>query len=279
MTTTAEANSVQPPEGLCKLPLFRPIALKMLKVVSQEDVEFAAIASLLQSDPGFAAEVLALANSPMWGMLQQVNSLMRAIVVLGLERMKALAMTVALQSFARNLQDTREIQNCWIHSLAAALVAEGFAPLYGIARDHAYTAGLMHDLGRLGLLKAYPAQYSAVLTKTHNSQMAVNESERQLFQVDHCQAGGWLAKTWAFPEEFRSVAEHHHDAGSGRARIIGLSALACQAADALGFRAVQCEECPQIEQLLEQSPGRGRGLSCEELREKILSKVQSLPYG
>src|SRR5438105_15833176 len=90
--------------GLCKLPQFRPVALKLLKLVSSDDVDFAAVANLLSSDPAFSAEVLALANSPLYAVACPTSSLKRAILVLGLERTRALTLTVAMQAFVGNIQ-------------------------------------------------------------------------------------------------------------------------------------------------------------------------------
>src|SRR5579872_2048305 len=88
----ADAAQIRPPEGLCRLPQFRPVALKLLKLVSDENVEFADVAGLLSSDPAFSAEILALANSPLYCSRVPATSLTRAIVVLGLERTRALTL-------------------------------------------------------------------------------------------------------------------------------------------------------------------------------------------
>src|SRR6476646_10689876 len=90
---------IRPPAGLCRLPQFRPVALKLLKLVLNDDVQFGAVADLLSSDPAFSAEILALANSPLYATSIQITSLTRAIIILGLERTRSLTMTVALQAF------------------------------------------------------------------------------------------------------------------------------------------------------------------------------------
>src|SRR5436190_17168665 len=156
MTATAPIHATA---GLCRLPQFRPVALKLLKLVSNEDADFKAVANLLSSDPAFSAEILALANSPLYAGSSPTTSLTRAIVVLGLEKTRSLTLHVAMQAFVANVQMTPELQGSWRHSLACALAAEELAPLYGLSGDHGYTAGLMHDLGRLGLIKAYPGAY------------------------------------------------------------------------------------------------------------------------
>src|SRR5258708_23041280 len=118
------------------MPQIRPVSLKLMKLVSGDDVEFSAVADLLSSDPAFSAEVLALANSPLYTCASPATSLTRAIMVLGLERTRALTLTVAMQAFVGNVQITPELQSAWRYSLACALLAEEIATLYGIASDH-----------------------------------------------------------------------------------------------------------------------------------------------
>lgn len=260
-------------EGLCRLPQFRPVALKLLRLVSAEDVDFGSVAKLLSSDPAFSAEVLALANSPLYAGSCPTTSLTRAIVVLGLERTRALTLTVAMQAFVANVQMTPELQASWRHSVACALAAEELAPLYGLSGDHGYTVGLMHDLGRLGLLKAYPGSYAVLLRNSFNSVAQVLDSERAVFQMDHCQAGAWLTRSWGFPAELQTIAERHHVARYGREQgTVGLAAAACTLADALGFQSVRCGLTEGIAEIVQDLPGTPR-LDLEDLRERIAERL------
>lgn len=262
--------TIQPPEALCRLPQFRPVALKLLTLVSSDDVDFKAIARLLSSDPAFSAEVLALANSPLYCGVGPAASLTRAIVVLGLERTRSLALTVAMQAFVGNIQTTVELQNSWRHSVACALIAEQLAPGYGISRDHGYTTALMHDVGRLGLLKAYPQPYAEVLKGTYETAAEVLDAERQWFQADHCQSGLWLTRSWGLPEEFQDVTSQHHTCRVGREHgVVGLTAVACLLADALGFPSVNYRAGVAMEELI----GMAGQVDLEELRERIVERL------
>ena len=183
-------------------------------------MDFSAVANLLSSDPAFSAEVLALANSPLYATACPTTSLTRAIVVLGLERTRSLTLTVAMQAFVGNVQMTPELQNSWRHSLACALVAEELAPaLRHLRATMAIPPGLMHDLGRLGLLKAYPRPYAELLARSLRQRGQMLDAERRLFQVDHCQAGLMADALLGFS---RRVSDDHrapsllpHRAGAG----------------------------------------------------------------
>jgi putative nucleotidyltransferase with HDIG domain len=272
----ADAAPITPPEGLCRLPQFRPVALKLLKLVSAEDVAFSEVAGLLSADPAFSAEVLALANSPLYSSRIPATSLTRAIVVLGLERTRSLTLTVAMQAFVGNVQVTPALQNSWRHSLACALVAEELSPLYGISGDHGYTAGLMHDIGRLGLLKAYPKPYALLLANAYESIGRVLEAERRVFQVDHCQSGLWLTRSWGFPQELQAIAEHHHAGRFGREQgVVGLASVSCLLTDMLGFPAVNYSVPAGIEELVSGMPGPAH-FDLAEMRDRILARLQTV---
>jgi putative nucleotidyltransferase with HDIG domain len=181
-----------------------------------------------------------------------------------------------MQAFVGNVQVTPELQSSWRHSLACALIAEELAPSYGIAGDHGYTAGLLHDLGRLGLLKAYPNPYKVLLNHDYESVGDVLASERRVFQVDHCQAGLWLTRSWGFPEELQAITAHHHQCRFGRDQgVVGLAGAGCLLADALGFQSVNCRIAAGIEEVVDSMPGAA-GLDLEDLRERIMERLQSV---
>jgi putative nucleotidyltransferase with HDIG domain len=132
------------------------------------------------------------------------------------------------------------LRGCWRHSLACALLSEELANACSMHLDRAYTAGLLHDVGRLGLLVAHPAEYSKLLTVTEQNSLDVLEMERKLFDLDHCQAGRRLMAEWKFPEEFHEIAARHHaDPAGGEFNLLALVRLACRLSDTLGFHAVK----------------------------------------
>jgi len=276
----AKPVAIQATDGLCKLPSLRPVALKILKVLSREDATLDQIATLLRSDPGFSAEVLTMANSSAYGASQPIGDLSKAILFLGLDRIRSLTMTIAMRSFSSRTQDSVEIRNSWRHSLACAFLAEEFATIHGLSKHSAYTAGLLHDVGRLGLLKAYSAQYGEVLNQVYETLAEAHDTERKLFNMDHCQAGAWLTKTWGFPEEFSEIAARHHDCPEGRERdMLGLVQTACRMADALGFGAVKYRQTMKPDDVIAATPldlQRRFPSQWDEMRARVGGKLESL---
>lgn len=217
------------PDGLLNLPTLPAIAMRMLQLVAQEDTEFFQVLEAVRSDPGCAAELLAMANSPLFALRGRISTLGQAIIYLGLERTRSTILALVMRSFLQSLGNHPEYRTVWKHSVATAWIAQSIAGRgEAEAQDVAYTTGLLHDLGRLGMLKVYGKKYAHLLGMPHADASALREAEQNAFGLSHCEAGYWLAKTWNIPDTLQlSILEHH--------RGPGLSSIACQLANAAGY--------------------------------------------
>jgi HD-like signal output (HDOD) protein len=265
---------------LCKVPVFRPVAVKLLQLLAHEDPCIVSVAKLINSDPGFGAEVLTMANSAGYAMRNRVNTIERAIMVLGMERTRALTTKIALHGMVSAAGTNPAIDDCWLHSRAASLIAEWLAPFYRIHPDRACTAALMHDIGRLGLLAAEPKPYSALLGKTVGTNDDMLLAERLTFRVDHCEAGLWLTKTWGLPEEFSTVcSEHHLEKEQITDPFSDLVRLACSLAQTLGYKAAPMIEAIGLETLLTEIPtfSRRGSIDVSVLSARLAKELPPVP--
>jgi HD-like signal output (HDOD) protein len=164
--------------------------------------------------------------------------------------------------------------------MAAALLAEELAPQYEIAKDRAYMAGLIHDVGRLGLLRAYGERYAPVFAARHNTVADCLESERRLFDMDHCQAGLFLTQRWGFPSEYSRVAGcHHGEMPAAKQDLVSLTHTACLLADALGFPAVVLAQTPSPSEVASQLPANPWNpytFPEEQVQSRIAGQIASL---
>jgi len=271
---------IQARNGLCQLPVFGPVALKMLNLLANQEAEVRTIAGLLRSDPALSAKVLAVANSSFYGTPQYIDNLAQAILVLGFERTKSLTLTVALRSFTRHPANPKVMQSCRQHSIATALLAEELAPLYEIAKDRAYTAALIHDVGRLGLLRAYGELYAPLFAAVHDTLAECLEAERSLFEMDHCQAGLLLTQRWGFPSEYSRVAGcHHGELPAAKQDLVSLTHTACLLADALGFPAMVLARPPTTAAIVAQLPANPWNpytFHEDQLKDRIAKQIASV---
>ncbi|MCS6953212.1 MAG: HDOD domain-containing protein [Bryobacterales bacterium] len=240
--------------ALSKIPAFPPIVLRVLDLASDEEVDVRKLVELITADTALSAQILRLANSPLFGLTARVDSLQHALVVLGLRRMHNLAMTAATSNYLRSALRTRELHRCWLHSLASALLSAELARLFSQPEDSAYTAGLLHDIGRLGLLVAHPEDYTKLLRQLAEAGGDPLELERQAFGIDHCEAGEILAQRWGLPQEIQRAARQHHQAPGEDAGPDSLLWFSCQMADALGYWAVPSANVPALEWLRDRLP-------------------------
>ena len=240
---------------LCRVPVFRPVAVKLFQLLRNEDASVMEVSQLLNSDAGFSAQMLTMANSAGLGSSQRIHTIERAVVLLGFERTRSLATKAALDGMIRGLGGSPTIQNCWRHSLATALIARWLAPFYRLHPELVYTTGIMHDIGRLGLLASEPKPYSKLLASIEGTNNDLLLAERWAFRVDHCEAGLFLTKTWGLPEEFWLPCSQHHAAKNPTmACRVDVIRLACALADALGYKAAPKVQTELPEALLEQIP-------------------------
>lgn len=224
------------------VPPFPAVALKALRIVSNDRSQFRELNDLLRTDTALSSEILRIANSPLYGIPEVFESLSRATVYLGLERIRGVILTVAMRRYFGESSGASWVQGCWRHNLACALIAEDLAKQKSpLEKDIAYTAGLMHDMGRLAIAVAYPEKYgNFLLSNTEHISTVDLQNERELFGVNHCEAGGSLASWWQLPESLVTVMSHHHDpAMEGDSDLLAIVRLSCMAATALDFAVVQ----------------------------------------
>jgi putative nucleotidyltransferase with HDIG domain len=265
--------------SLSRIPAFPPIVMRVFDLLTSEDVEVRKLVEILTADPAFSAQILRLANSPVFGFHSRIESLQHALVILGLRRVRSLAMTVATANYMQAALKVQELYRCWRHTLACALVSEELARLCGQPEDAAYTAGLLHDVGRLGLLVAHPTEYAQLLRNASQSGLDTLDLERKLFGADHCEIGRMLAERWNLPEDIRLAAGRHHDQPGGPVDdVTGVVYLGCQLADSLGFWVTPPLKPRSLEEIRDLVPEDVRGrfhLDSEQLRAAIERRIRS----
>lgn len=245
----------QAPWALRLLPPFPAIASRILAMASQEDVDIRALSSLVKMDPSFSAELLRFANSALFGLRREVTSLISAIGMVGTDRVKTMATLVAVNRMVRVTARIGALRKVWVHSLVTAIIAEEAARAARMERESAYTAGLLHNLGTLGLMSAYPEEYSRMLEVSDDFGFDLLNTERDLFEIDHCAAGAYVAQDWGFPDELAAViATHHDEPVPGERSIYNLIKLSWRLADTLGYAAFSPEKQYTWEELVAELP-------------------------
>jgi HD-like signal output (HDOD) protein len=252
---------------LSKLPPFRPAALKLLNISVESDSAMQDFEETFKSDPSLSADLLLVANSLQFGPRARVETIRHALAYLGLERVRSLGCTIAFSFFVRNLPRSEYLRTVWAHSLATAVIAEAAGSPEG--SQSLYTAGLLHDLGRLALSRSAGPSYDEALSKEFADIAEANALEKDQFGLTHCDAGAMVAAKWSFPVGLLTSITLHHEPVAGRpGDPLNQIRMACRMADWLGFPEIARRD-------LDPPAAPPWHVEPEELRKRILKRVEA----
>jgi len=254
-----QVSEDRPPKdiSLARIPAFPAVALRVLNLVSQDDPDFDLLVREIASDATLSAQVLRLANSALFRFETEVGTVHQAVLLLGTQQIQSLVMSVATANYSRAALRTEAFQRCWQHTIATAVLSREIAAAAGAPLpEQAYSLGLLHDIGRLGLLVAWPDDYDLMVRKADRNVISLLELEKQLFTMDHCELGRRLIEQWKLPHEFCVVAGRHHDppAGATELNSLRIAHLSCRLADALEFWVAKPFRPLDVEEVLSELP-------------------------
>ena len=216
-------------ESKLELPPLPELALRVRTMLSDENVDTKQVALLIGTDPAITSTLLRRANSVTFGGLSEITQITHAVARLGLKQVESLVTTMALKkTFEVADPDKQEcLRALWDHSLIVGIGAKLIAHRGGRDPESIFLAGLLHDIGRLVVLKGIDdLQKSRKIEVTH----VVLE---ELMEVMHCELGHQALVAWNLPEELSRVAMHHEDTPED---ADDFPLLAVQAADSISCK-------------------------------------------
>jgi diguanylate cyclase (GGDEF)-like protein len=204
-------------ERCTSLPTFPALAMQVLSLCQQEDLNLAAIAKAIAMDPALATKVLKMANSPMIGLRQPAKTVSHALALLGVNAVRTLALSFSLVTSLRK-GGGRAIDHAlyWKRSLISAVAAQELARAIRLPHaEEAFLAGLLQDIGVLALGQASGDKYAGIVTKAATDHQRLIELERAELECDHAEVGRWLLTRWNLPEVLRAAVGHSHAHAEG----------------------------------------------------------------
>lgn len=199
----AEVSELQP------LPA---IAVRLMSMA--EDSRFSAqdLAAIIKGDQAITLKILRLANSPAYGMSTRVKSLREAIVLLGFREVRSLALAACvLDSNTRQqiADSTLDYDEFWVNSLAIAHFAQALGSMEGINADEAFTAGIVHNVGRLAMAQHRPDWLRMTAAAARDRGMAVHDVQAAVHGFTDAELGAAVARAWQFPAALAQSVERH----------------------------------------------------------------------
>lgn len=227
-----------------RMPSLSTTVSKVLDLCGRPDAAPSDLNRVISYDPVLTGKLIKLINSAYYGLPNRVTSLTRAIIMLGINTVKNMVLaTSVLASFKGKLAIRGlAIDDFWVHSLGVAVIAKTIARQQHVPvgeLEEFFVAGLMHDLGKIPLMKCFPDLYQIALEDATRSKAELRRFETSRVGFDHCQVGHLIAAKWKLDDRMQTAISHHHDLpakhADNRRPIWCITGLANQLATALAI--------------------------------------------
>lgn len=230
------------------LPSLPAIVMELLNSIDQEDVDISVLAKKVSQDQALTAKTLRFANSSFYGTPSKVTTIQQAIALLGVANVRDLITAAAISGiFPENQCPGFNFRSFWKHSMATAICAKLLARHVHVNTDYAFTAGLLHDIGRLVLVTRFPEHYATAIAHRAAHDMYMLDAERAVLGIDHVIAGHALAIHWHFSEVIQQALVGHHDPEkSGATALVSLVHVANSIVHALDLSGVDDDLVPPV---------------------------------
>lgn len=210
-----------------KLPSLPVVAGKVLQMIQDPDLNVQKLSRVLSDDAALAGRVLAVARSPYYAQRNQPTTLVGAVQVLGFRTLSDVVMATATHSLY--IKGNEISEKLWNHSLGVALTTRILFRRAGFRDgDHAFLAGLLHDVGEMILVHGDSRGFANLVHNAEASQCQLVDEERKAYGFDHTQVGLTLLEAWNIDSQIREAVLNHHNADAAKKNPKSLAAsLVC----------------------------------------------------
>lgn len=194
-----------------QLPAVSKSAIELVSLLANDDVDIHTLADKVTLDPVISSRVLKVANSTFFNRGRQVGSIPDAVMIIGMINARSLIIAAAVMSKSK-VPDVPgfSLDYFWRHSLSTAVVTQQLALHLGLSTGMAFSAGLLHDIGKLILALAWPESYAKVIKLRNDENMQTFEAELEVFGIDHSTVAAGILGDWNLPATLVNAINEHH---------------------------------------------------------------------
>jgi len=194
---------------MCDIPAVPMVAMKVLKLVDAQNTDVDSLQEVIMGDQSLAARVLQMSNSSFYGMGRNIDTISDAIVLMGFNTIKNLALAVSTKEVYKKFGLLE--QKLWEHSIGVSVAAGLIAREIRVGpAEEATVAGLLHDVGKVVMNNSQPERFSMLTEMVYNERVMYSERERDIFGFGHAEVGGIFAHKWGFPDHLCDTIRRHH---------------------------------------------------------------------
>ncbi len=194
---------------------YSPAMLSMLfaQTESGSTASLHDVAETVSQDQGLTIKVLRLANSAFYGLQSEVNTVLRAVSILGLNEIRTLVLALGVSSMVRDavFPEGFDLKQYWTHQLSVAVIASELATrLPDVDSDNLFTSGLLHDVGKIITALHRREDFAAIYAMVKNEALSYPDAEDQYWGLEHGVIGSMVLKSWYLPDELTEPVNWHH---------------------------------------------------------------------
>lgn len=195
-----------------KLPALPQVFIELQQAINSKSTSADDLAAIISQDPSLTAFLLRMVNSAFYSLPMQIDTISRAVTVIGVNQLSTLAVGTSVMSLFKDVPaEVLDMEQFWKHSVAVGLIARRLCRITGKGDpERSFVAGLLHDIGQLILLHAEPERAASVLSHARSEDVLLWAEEKKLLGFDHATLGGMLLRKWNFPFILVTAVLDHH---------------------------------------------------------------------
>jgi putative nucleotidyltransferase with HDIG domain len=198
-----------------KMPAFPKSVQQVVQLTSDINASAKDIVRVIECDPIMTVKILKAINSPFYGLSKKITSVQMAVVHIGMNTIKSIALGVAAMGMLNATNKANfNTSNFLLHSLTTAAISKMLAERVGLSSTECsdcFVAGLLHDFGKVVFAEFMPAEFKLALEKSKELQLPLHQTELEFIGLNHSQAGKMLAEKWELSDQLIDAIAHHHD--------------------------------------------------------------------
>ena len=200
-------------DRVSSLPTLPDVIAKLIPIMQDENAHIQDLIDVVSFDPAIATRLIKVANSAYYGFMKKITTIRNAVVVLGFRQVKSLALGISvldsMNMVGKDVLIDRE--GFWIHSAGCAMASDALCEyIKNVDRETAFTASLLHDIGKLVLDAVFNDEYKKVMENIGDDR-CLFEVEEEVLGFTHAEVAGWLCELWKFPADLTyPIMFHHH---------------------------------------------------------------------